>query len=103
MSFSLVTANVRIVGGGTRGRVEVMWLNQWGTVCDDSFDTLDGTVLCKMLGYQRASSVYTASPGESIVYLITSIDPPFGFVCLFLLRMYRDPSWLSFVLLYIYL
>ncbi|XP_045560628.1 macrophage receptor MARCO isoform X2 [Salmo salar] len=61
-------ANVRIVGGGTRGRVEVMWLNQWGTVCDDSFDTLDGTVLCKMLGYQRASSVYTASPGVGKIW-----------------------------------
>uniref|UniRef100_A0A4W5R5U2 SRCR domain-containing protein n=1 Tax=Hucho hucho TaxID=62062 RepID=A0A4W5R5U2_9TELE len=56
-------AIVRIAGGGARGRVEVMWLEQWGTVCDDSFDTVDGTVLCKMLGYRRASAVFTASPG----------------------------------------
>uniref|UniRef100_A0A674CZY2 Macrophage receptor with collagenous structure n=1 Tax=Salmo trutta TaxID=8032 RepID=A0A674CZY2_SALTR len=44
-----VTANVRIAGGGTRGRVEVIWSGQWGTVCDDGFDTLDGTVICKIL------------------------------------------------------
>ncbi|XP_029514924.1 macrophage receptor MARCO-like [Oncorhynchus nerka] len=62
-------ANVRIVGGGTRGRVEVMWLGQWGTVCDDSFDTVDGTVLCKTLGYQRASAVFTASPGVGKIWL----------------------------------
>uniref|UniRef100_A0A8C8CUZ8 SRCR domain-containing protein n=1 Tax=Oncorhynchus tshawytscha TaxID=74940 RepID=A0A8C8CUZ8_ONCTS len=61
-------ANVRIVGGVTRGRVEVMWLGQWGTVCDDSFDTVDGTVLCKTLGYQRASAVFTASPGVGKIW-----------------------------------
>uniref|UniRef100_A0A4W5K386 Macrophage receptor with collagenous structure n=1 Tax=Hucho hucho TaxID=62062 RepID=A0A4W5K386_9TELE len=64
-----VTANVRIAGGGTRGRVEVMWLGQWGTVCDDDFDTLDGTVICKMLGYQRASTVFTASHGIGRIWL----------------------------------
>ncbi|XP_041739279.1 macrophage receptor MARCO [Coregonus clupeaformis] len=61
-------ANVRIAGGGARGRVEVMWLGQWGTVCDDSFDTLDGTVLCQMLGYQRASTVFTASAGMGKIW-----------------------------------
>uniref|UniRef100_A0A8C7GPI7 Macrophage receptor with collagenous structure n=1 Tax=Oncorhynchus kisutch TaxID=8019 RepID=A0A8C7GPI7_ONCKI len=61
-------SNVRIVGGVTRGRVEVMWLGQWGTVCDDSFDTVDGTVLCKTLGYQRASAVFTASPGVGKIW-----------------------------------
>ncbi|KAL0963566.1 hypothetical protein UPYG_G00308050 [Umbra pygmaea] len=67
--YGSLTAKVRIVGGGTRGRVEVLWLEQWGTVCDDDFDVLDGTVLCKMLGYQRASSVYTSSPGTGRIWL----------------------------------
>ncbi|CAB1347269.1 unnamed protein product [Coregonus sp. 'balchen'] len=44
-------------------------LDQWGTVCDDSFDTLDGTVLCQMLGYQRASTVFTASAGMGKIWL----------------------------------
>nr|AXF50249.1 macrophage receptor MARCO [Plecoglossus altivelis] len=63
------TEVVRIVGGGPRGRVEVLNMGIWGTVCDDGFDTLDGTVICKMLGYHRASSVYTANPGIGKIWL----------------------------------
>ncbi|KAJ8013052.1 hypothetical protein DPEC_G00049300 [Dallia pectoralis] len=61
--------NVRISGGVARGRVEVLWLDQWGTVCDDSFDVLDGTVICKSLGYQRATSVFTGIPGTGKIWL----------------------------------
>ncbi|XP_036400665.1 macrophage receptor MARCO-like [Megalops cyprinoides] len=60
---------VRIVGGGGRGRVEVLNQGQWGTICDDSFDTLDGMVICRMLGYQRAVSVYTAAGGTGRIWL----------------------------------
>ncbi|XP_010878523.1 macrophage receptor MARCO isoform X2 [Esox lucius] len=60
--------NVRISGGGSRGRVEVFWSGEWGTVCDDNFDAVDGTVICKMLGYQRASSVFTAPPGAGRIW-----------------------------------
>ncbi|XP_061090625.1 macrophage receptor MARCO-like isoform X2 [Conger conger] len=60
---------VRIVGGGTRGRVEVLNQGQWGTVCDDSFDTVDGTVICRMLGYTRATAVFTATAGTGQIWL----------------------------------
>lgn len=36
----------------------------WGTVCDDSFDTVDGRVICKTLGFQMAVSTFTAPPGK---------------------------------------
>lgn len=55
---------VRLVGSPTRGRVEVLYNNVWGTVCDDSFDTVDGLVVCRMLGYQRATQVFTAGAGD---------------------------------------
>ena len=54
---------IRLVGGSTRfeGRVEVCWNNEWGTVCDDGFDTRRTlqatintqnfvTVACRQLG-----------------------------------------------------
>ncbi|XP_077077582.1 macrophage receptor with collagenous structure [Siphateles boraxobius] len=62
-------ALVRLVGSSTRGRVEVLHNGVWGTVCDDSFDTVDGLVVCKMLGFQRVIQVYTAGAGTGKIWL----------------------------------
>ncbi|KAM8856397.1 uncharacterized protein marco isoform 2-T2 [Spinachia spinachia] len=60
---------VRLVPGRAQGRVEVKYNGVWGTVCDDSFDTVDGKVICKMLGFQTAMSTFTASPGSGRIWL----------------------------------
>ncbi|CAM4607862.1 unnamed protein product [Leuciscus chuanchicus] len=64
-----VPAVVRLVGSSTRGRVEVLYNGVWGTVCDDSFDTVDGLVVCRMLGFQRVTQVYTAVAGTGKIWL----------------------------------
>jgi hypothetical protein len=45
---------VRLQGGtATQGRLEILYNNQWGTVCDDGFNTQDAQVACRMLGQTR--------------------------------------------------
>ena len=49
------TVSVRLVGGTmSRGRVEILYNNTWGTICDDSFTNQSAGVLCHMLGFSRS-------------------------------------------------
>ncbi|NXH94949.1 MARCO protein, partial [Pachycephala philippinensis] len=60
---------VRIVGGQRRGRVEIFHQGSWGTICDDSWTLREAGVVCRMLGFNRAVSSFTASAGTGPIWL----------------------------------
>ncbi|XP_052084658.1 coadhesin-like isoform X2 [Mytilus californianus] len=50
----MMVGDLRLVGGShsREGRLEIFHSSIWGSVCDDSFNYVDGSVACRQLGFR---------------------------------------------------
>ena len=63
----ILVISVRLIGGNSEreGRVEVLYDDEWGSVCDDWFDENAADVLCRQLGYSSGLVMGRAYFGQS--------------------------------------
>jgi len=57
-----ISVPVRLGGTGSSGKegyVEALGSNGvWGGICDDGFDIFDANVICRMLGFSKATKAF---------------------------------------------
>lgn len=59
-SLGCTEGDIRIIGGPvnvTEGRVEICLNNEWGTICDRTWDEFDAGVVCRQLGLSNIGKV----------------------------------------------
>uniref|UniRef100_A0A8C0Q4P2 Galectin-3-binding protein n=2 Tax=Canis lupus familiaris TaxID=9615 RepID=A0A8C0Q4P2_CANLF len=66
--------DMRLANGDTanEGRVEIFYSGRWGTVCDNLWDLMDASVVCRALGFENATEALGGAafgPGKGPIML----------------------------------
>ncbi|CAG2232257.1 unnamed protein product [Mytilus edulis] len=69
------SGDLRIIGGSqeNKGRLEILYNDTWGTVCDDDFDNIDASVACRQLGYWSTSKHVIIYTIVDVVVIVTVV------------------------------
>lgn len=74
INVTLRLANGRNV---SEGRVEVLYNDTWGTICDNSWDIQDAEVVCRQLGFESAleavSNAYFGPGNDTMPIWMSSV------------------------------
>lgn len=67
----MLELTVRLVGGSSSsdGRVEILYNNEWGTICDDGFYDHDAAVVCRQLGFTGGQAIQAFGSGTGTIWL----------------------------------
>ena len=74
MAFLLFAAvlsdgSLRLADGGSKpysGRLEVHYKGRWGTICNDFWEKIDGTIACNQLGFEGFTDYLAPFPPGSV-------------------------------------
>ena len=63
LSGNCTDGSICLTNGTTEseGRVEICYIGEWGTICEDTFGIFDGQVACRQLGYRQGMVILCCS------------------------------------------